>query len=71
MRDLLAGYVPGGWRDWWDDPDDSAELRARGEETENRLTSKALVLGRVWQREVADERQHAEREWSLRRKRQA
>jgi hypothetical protein len=23
--------VPGGWRDWWDDPDDSAEFRARAE----------------------------------------
>jgi hypothetical protein len=27
---------PGGWRDLWDDPDDSAELRARAEAIERR-----------------------------------
>src|SRR6187200_1976774 len=47
--------VPGGWRDLWDDPDDSAELRARGETTERRQDREAARLGVVWQGEIAGE----------------
>ena len=35
MSDPPASFrvrgVPGGWRDWWDQPDDSVQLRARAE----------------------------------------
>ena len=54
-----AGYrgrgVPGGWRDSWDEPDDSAEIRARMDAADRRLMVRAEVLGRHWQREVAAE----------------
>jgi hypothetical protein len=43
----------GGWRDWWDDPDDSAELRARVEATERQQTQRAEVLGVAWRQELA------------------
>jgi hypothetical protein len=40
-------------RDWWDDPDDSAELRATVEATECQQTQRAEVLGAAWRQEVA------------------
>jgi hypothetical protein len=54
--------VPGGWRDWWDDPDDGAELRARAETAECRQTMRAEVLGAVWQGEIREERRQGEQE---------
>ena len=45
--------VPGGWRDVWDDPDDSAELRARAEATERRQLARAERLGVAWRQELA------------------
>jgi hypothetical protein len=45
--------VPGAWRDWWDEPDDSAKLRARAEAAERRQMAKAEVLGVVWRQELA------------------
>jgi hypothetical protein len=53
--------VAGGWRDWWDDPDDSAELRDRGEAIERRQTRLAEVLGVAWRREIERERDGAAR----------
>lgn len=47
--------VPGGWRDWWDDPDDSAQLRAQAEADERRQVATAVRIGQRWQREVARE----------------
>jgi hypothetical protein len=47
--------VPGGWRDRWDDPDDSAELQAQAVATERRLEAAAARIGRRWQREIARE----------------
>jgi hypothetical protein len=47
--------TPGGWRDCWDDPDDSIELRARAETAERRYLVQAEVLGRRWQRALAAE----------------
>ena len=57
-----CGGVPGGWRDWWDDPDDSAQLRAKAEASERRQLRRAAVLGVVWQGEIAEERQQRARE---------
>jgi hypothetical protein len=54
--------VPGGWRDVWDDPDDSAELRAHAEAIERRQTHRAEVLGALWQGEIHAERQERRRE---------
>jgi hypothetical protein len=53
--------VPGGWRDWWDDPDDHAQLRTRAETAERRLEATAARIGRRWQREITRERKHRER----------
>lgn len=47
--------IPGGHRDWWDDSDDHAELRARGEATEHRQMRLAEVLGVAWRAQIADE----------------
>jgi hypothetical protein len=47
--------VPGGWRDVWDEPDDSAELRACAEEAECRLMTRVAVTGWRWQREIQRE----------------
>jgi predicted RNA-binding Zn ribbon-like protein len=58
--------VPGGWRDWWDDPDDTAELSARAEVLERRHLARAAVLGRRWQREIREEQRQHERERSRR-----
>ena len=54
--------VAGGWRDCWDDPDDSAELRTRGEATERRQRMRAEVLGVVWQHEIRTEQRQASQE---------
>jgi hypothetical protein len=48
--------IPGDWKDCWDDPDDSAELRARAEAVERRHARHAAVLGVVWQGEIRAER---------------
>src|SRR5687768_3366078 len=48
---LFAGFVPGGWRDWWDDPNDQAEQRARAENAERKHMTRAAVLGQVWRAE--------------------
>jgi hypothetical protein len=53
--------IPGGWRDRWDDPDDSAELRDRGEAIERRQTRLAEVLGVAWRRAIERERDGAAR----------
>ena len=45
--------VPGGWRKPWDDPDDSAQLRARAKASERRQLQCAQVLGALWQQELA------------------
>jgi hypothetical protein len=47
--------MPGGWRDRWDDPDDSAEPRARGEALERLQTRLAEVLGVAWRQEFEQE----------------
>jgi hypothetical protein len=47
--------VAGGWRDWWDDPADHAELRAQAVATERRLAATAERIGRRWQRQIAAE----------------
>ena len=67
LLDPLAGSVPGGYRDWWDEPDDQAELRAQGEAIERRLVARALLLGMVWQGEILEERRQRERERERRR----
>ena len=51
--------VPGGWRDAWSDPDDHAELRARGERLEQQTTERARTLGQTWRQEIAEERRQA------------
>jgi hypothetical protein len=48
--------VAGGWRDWWDDPDDSTQLRTQAAAVEQRLEATAVRIGRRWQREIARER---------------
>jgi hypothetical protein len=45
--------TPAGWRDWWDDPDDSAELRATVEATERQQGRLVELLGAAWRQEVA------------------
>jgi hypothetical protein len=56
--------VAGGWRDCWDDPDDSAELRAHAEASERRQLRLAEVLGAVWQGEIEVERKRKrQRRW--------
>jgi hypothetical protein len=49
--------VPGGWRDRWDDPDDSAELRAQAEAAGDRLATRALWIGLTLRQELGSERQ--------------
>jgi hypothetical protein len=49
-------------RDVWDEPDDSAQLRAQAEACERRLWSSAVVLGVLLRDAIAAERQHAQRE---------
>jgi hypothetical protein len=46
--------VPGGWRDWWDEPDDHAELRAHAEAADRRQLVRADQLGRIWWEEDPD-----------------
>jgi hypothetical protein len=48
--------TPSGWRDVWDDPDDSAELRAKVEATEAHLLARVAITGRRWQQEIAQAR---------------
>jgi hypothetical protein len=60
--------VPGGWRDWWDDPDDSAELRAIGEAAERRLEARVATMAPAWQQEIVAERRRADRARSRRRR---
>jgi hypothetical protein len=57
-----ARGVPGGWRDWWDEPLDHAALRVEAEAAERRLLSAALVLGAAWQGEIRAERRRAGRQ---------
>jgi hypothetical protein len=45
----------------WDDPDDSAELRANAEATERRQMRRAAVLGAMWQHEIREEQRSTER----------
>jgi hypothetical protein len=47
--------VPGGWRDCWDDPDDSAQLRAQAERQERRQIARVEVLGVAWRAQIAAE----------------
>lgn len=54
--------VPGGWRDIWDDPDDSAALRAQGEAVERRQEAFAAVDGPRWRAEAVAERRERQRE---------
>ena len=44
--------VPGGWRDCWNDPDDSADLRACGEAIEHLTLARALWLGALLRQEI-------------------
>jgi hypothetical protein len=46
----------GGWRDIWDAPDDSAELRAKVAATEAQLLARVAITGQRWQRGIARER---------------
>jgi hypothetical protein len=55
--------IPGGWRDRWDDPDDSAELRSRAEALERRLAATAKRLGERWQAEIREERRPLAGQW--------
>ena len=48
--------IPGGWRDPWDGPDDTAEIRARVEVEEQRHLAQVVGIGRSWQREMHSER---------------
>jgi hypothetical protein len=48
--------VAGGWRDPWDEPDDSARLRARAEASERRQLRRAEVLGVAWRAQIAAEK---------------
>jgi hypothetical protein len=41
---------------WWDEPDDSAALRAKIEATEAHLLTRVAITGRRWQREMQRER---------------
>ena len=56
--------VPGGWRDRWDDPDDSAQLLARAEAADRRQARHAARLGVIWQGEIQEERRRQERQHS-------
>ncbi len=47
--------TPGGWRDWWDDPDDVAALRAQAEARERHRDANASREGKRWQAEIAAE----------------
>ena len=47
--------VPGGWRDVWDDLDDSAALRARAEDAEQRQGRQVERLGAVWRASILAE----------------
>jgi hypothetical protein len=51
----------GGWRDPWDEPDDSAQLRAQVEAAERRLMDQADGLGQGWRAEILEERRQADR----------
>ena len=42
-----------GWRDMWDEPDDSTELRTRAEVIERRQMHRAKDLGTAWPQEFA------------------
>jgi hypothetical protein len=48
--------TPGGHRDWWDEPDDSAVLRSRVEAAEAHLLARVAITGRRWQRQMPRER---------------
>jgi hypothetical protein len=52
---FLVRGVPGGWRDCWDDPADSAALRAHAEASERRQRQLAELLGAVWRAHIAAE----------------
>jgi hypothetical protein len=53
--------VAGGWREWWNDPDDHAELRARAEASKCRQTRRTEVLGVMWQGEIRAEQRRKRR----------
>jgi hypothetical protein len=53
VLDSVSTFVTGGWRDPWDDPDDSAELRTQAEAAERRQLARAERLGAVWRQERA------------------
>jgi hypothetical protein len=57
--------VPGGWREWWDDPDDHAELRASAEATERRHPARAEYLGVVWHQELEQGSRAALDHWAV------
>jgi hypothetical protein len=48
--------TPTGWRDWWDDPDDSAELRAHAEAAEHEIEARVATMAPAWQQEIVAER---------------
>jgi hypothetical protein len=54
--------VPGGWRDWWDEPDDHAQFRAQAEACERRQLARVEVLSVAWRGEVRAERRRQERQ---------
>ena len=58
--------MPSGWRDWWDDPDDHAELRTQAELAERQCLARMQVISRRWQGEILAECRRADRERSRR-----
>jgi len=53
--------VPGGFRDWWDAPDEAATLRERAEDERRRLLVAARRECRQWRSELARERKPSRR----------
>jgi hypothetical protein len=47
--------VPGGWRDPWDGPEETDQIRAETEAFERQVVAHIAIIGRERRREVAAE----------------
>jgi len=59
--------TPGGWRDSWDAPDDSAQLRSEAEALERRMATDLYRIGQAWRQEIEAERKRRRNERQRRR----
>lgn len=52
--DFPVRGTPGGYRDWWDGPDEAVVTRARVEAAMHELWADMVREGERWRRELAD-----------------